>query len=469
MNTSRIPAALALAAAASLTCGCGSSPLQNCRETRSCSGSSGAGSGMAGGGGGAAGGAAGSGGSAEAGAWAGKSSGSAGSGGAAGTGDTAGGGGSGLDDSGSTCSDGSTCRSGHCVDGACCDTKCDGTCESCGISGSEGTCTPYANGTDPESECLGGANAGDPCAGSCDGSGACTYPTGSTSCGNPMCAAGKQTTYGCGSDGSCAPEQTSCGNYTCGSSACRSSCTSDGQCVASAFCNTSNKCVPRKADGGACNGNDACTSGHCIGGVCCHTDCAAPSSCSTGQCLCNGKACAGGHACITWYLDQDGDGFGAKSSHDTLGCDNVAPPPVDSHSFVTNADDCYDHNANARPGQKQYFTTDRGDGSFDYDCDGAESWKYPATNNTVCQDCGWYDGFSVPHVCRTCGASNVQGAHHSMGMACTAACGGATVAAFEPAFAAFPPACGQSGTLLSCAASSCSTTPASKSTVQPCR
>ena len=32
--------------------------------------------------------------------------------------------------------------------------------------------------------------------------------------------------------------------------------------------------------------------------------------------------------------------------------------------------DCYDQNANAKPGQYQFFTTHRGDGSFDYDCDG---------------------------------------------------------------------------------------------------
>lgn len=32
--------------------------------------------------------------------------------------------------------------------------------------------------------------------------------------------------------------------------------------------------------------------------------------------------------------------------------------------------DCYDQNASARPGQSAYFTSARGDGSFDYDCSG---------------------------------------------------------------------------------------------------
>jgi hypothetical protein len=33
--------------------------------------------------------------------------------------------------------------------------------------------------------------------------------------------------------------------------------------------------------------------------------------------------------------------------------------------------DCYDQNAEARPGQTEYFTVHRGDGSFDYNCNGS--------------------------------------------------------------------------------------------------
>ena len=32
--------------------------------------------------------------------------------------------------------------------------------------------------------------------------------------------------------------------------------------------------------------------------------------------------------------------------------------------------DCYDGNADVRPDQIEYFAVDRGDGTFDYDCDG---------------------------------------------------------------------------------------------------
>lgn len=38
--------------------------------------------------------------------------------------------------------------------------------------------------------------------------------------------------------------------------------------------------------------------------------------------------------------------------------------------------DCYDANALAHPGQTGRFETDRGDGSFDYDCDGRETGIY---------------------------------------------------------------------------------------------
>lgn len=62
--------------------------------------------------------------------------------------------------------------------------------------------------------------------------------------------------------------------------------------------------------------------------------------------------------------DDDHYGNGDLSSR----CTGATPPS----GFVQRSldEDCYDNNPNARPGQTNYYTSDRGDGSFDYNCDG---------------------------------------------------------------------------------------------------
>lgn len=69
-----------------------------------------------------------------------------------------------------TCTNGFECFSGHCADGMCCSTQCDGVCETC----SGGQCLPIPAGADPENECPGEA--------SCSGSGSCDSVTGDTPC-----------------------------------------------------------------------------------------------------------------------------------------------------------------------------------------------------------------------------------------------------------------------------------------------
>ena len=48
---------------------------------------------------------------------------------------------------------------------------------------------------------------------------------------------------------------------------------------------------------------------------------------------------------------------------------------------ATNDDDCYDGNADAKPGQTNYFDVHRGD-NFDYDCDNVqeEEWENHIVN-----------------------------------------------------------------------------------------
>jgi hypothetical protein len=71
-----------------------------------------------------------------------------------------------------------------------------------------------------------------------------------------------------------------------------------------------------------------------------------------------------------FHRDADGDGFGDPGKS-VRACQ--APP-----GFVSNAKDCYDKNRRARPGQRDYFAVHRGDGSFDYDCDGRQTRRFVA-------------------------------------------------------------------------------------------
>lgn len=69
-----------------------------------------------------------------------------------------------------------------------------------------------------------------------------------------------------------------------------------------------------------------------------------------------------------WYPDADGDTYPASSAL-TLSVNN---PGSKIRRYLANAStDCYDSNANAHPGQTTFYTTNRGDGSYDYDCSGA--------------------------------------------------------------------------------------------------
>ena len=99
----------------------------------------------------------------------------------------------------------------------------------------------------------------------------------------------------------------------------------------------------------------------------------------------------------TFYRDADGDGFGDPKKP-VKAC--AAPP-----GFVANRDDCYDQNRRARPTQHEYFAEDRGDGSFDYDCDGRQVRRF--TTRAFCREkqsggCALASGWVGKHIPR-CG------------------------------------------------------------------
>ncbi len=91
-------------------------------------------------------------------------------------------------------------------------------------------------------------------------------------------------------------------------------------------------------------------------------------------CMASGSwgSCSGGSSPRTYYRDMDGDGYG-NAGVTTSACS--APS-----GYVSDNTDCYDNNYNAHPRQGGWFTTNRGDGSFDYNCDGAETQEVPPSS-----------------------------------------------------------------------------------------
>jgi hypothetical protein len=152
-----------------------------------------------------------------------------------------------LKDNGAACSDASECRSAVCADGYCCNTACDGPCESCAELTSRGVCTAARIGE----------------------------------IGTP----------------SCAP-------FLCGgtSGACATGCTSTVDCAAGFVCDAAKKCVPKKDTGSGCVSGSECKSGFCSDTVCCDSACS--GNCDTcsgpgavGQCKPLAAGAAGVPAC----------------------------------------------------------------------------------------------------------------------------------------------------------------------------
>jgi len=196
---------------------------------------------------------------------------------------------------GGTCMQGDQCRSGFCVDGVCCNVACNGQCEACNATNSVGTCTAVT-GTPVggRTACTG---AGSTCGGTCNGTlrSACTFPATTTSCGAASCANGTAspgaTCNGAGACGMVAP--VACAPYVCGTTTCRTDCTTDQHCTTGNYCNSAMRCVPRVPNGGTCTAAGECTSGNCVDGVCCGTAC-------NGQCeACNVTGSVGTCAAVT--------------------------------------------------------------------------------------------------------------------------------------------------------------------------
>ncbi len=66
--------------------------------------------------------------------------------------------------------------------------------------------------------------------------------------------------------------------------------------------------------------------------------------------------------CTVYYVDADNDSWGVST--------NQCLCAPSGNYRATRSGDCYDGNSSARPGQGGWFTSNRGDGSYDYNCDG---------------------------------------------------------------------------------------------------
>lgn len=88
-----------------------------------------------------------------------------------------------------------------------------------------------------------------------------------------------------------------------------------------------------------------------------------------------------------WFRDEDGDGYG-----DPRVSQRAAKQPA---GYVINSLDCFDRNRDAHPGQLKFFLRQRGDGSFDYDCDGAQTPEAVAASG----GCKSITRFAIPTRC----------------------------------------------------------------------
>jgi hypothetical protein len=301
----------------------------------------------------------------------------------------------------------------------------------------------------------------------------------------------------CSAQGQCQvnhlPAGTACGDST--SSVCNQADTCDGNgtcqprpaangtsCEDGAFCTTGDRCLGGQCAGGSprsCRNGEACNEaadqcqcqGCLVANTCFQIGAANPAnscqicdparpnafsnvsngtpcnavaggSCNAGGCsaplLSNGANCTADNQCasgrcLQWFRDQDGDGFGTTTfTLRSCGVPNVTAPP---NGLIATSGDCCDTDAQAYPGQAQFFIVPRtGCGGFDYDCSAREE-KAPSTVGiTACEllvfpNCSatlWTDGEGgvgiTPPECGLAGGATFCGSFD--GFNCTAISGG---------------------------------------------
>jgi hypothetical protein len=190
---------------------------------------------------------------------------------------------------------------------------CTGTCRSCAVAGTLGTCTNVPSGMDPLNQCTdaGAATCGND--GTCNGSGACRLYAAGTQCVAASCTGSTLTpARTCNGTGTCQTATTSmCDPFVCGTGACRNTCSVDTDCVSPNVC-VMGVCVKRP-NGNTCGANGDCASGICAQNICCATTCTATcKSCALAGTLGTCTNVAAGQD----PLDQCTDGGAAACGND---------------------------------------------------------------------------------------------------------------------------------------------------------
>jgi MYXO-CTERM domain-containing protein len=194
---------------------------------------------------------------------------------------------------GSTCTLDEQCPLGHCADGVCCDSVCDGQCEQCNAKGTEGQCLPVTG--DPAAGHAACAGTDASCRGACDGTNrtACTAQKASgDQCQSPSCSLNTQHVFACDDAGKCNDTPKTCGDYVCDDTtqACKTSCqTKDDcalqslQCVASSCQAANSACSQDNTSLVDMSGKSTSCAPFLCRGSACLSACTASTDCATGN------------------------------------------------------------------------------------------------------------------------------------------------------------------------------------------